>query len=95
MTTIRTIKLKKNPVNPSGLASLGGSETEEPQAEAAATEAPVGLAAAAVAPSAKRSTFTLFAVFGLCAMIALCVILGLQVSEWSFYSANPSVWPLK
>lgn len=93
MTTIRTIKLKKNPVNSSGLASLGDPETGEPQIEEA-PPAPIGLESAA-APAAKRSTFTLFSVFGLCAMIALFVIIGLQVSEWSFYAANPSVWPLK
>jgi hypothetical protein len=95
MTTIKTIKLKRNPESAPAVAPLDAETTVAAQPDEAPRAAPIGLEQASSAPSGKRSSFTLFAIFGLCATIALLAVIGLQAAEWTFYAASPSVWTVK
>jgi hypothetical protein len=103
MTTIRTIKLKRNPASAPAVTPLDTQAPTEPHAEPQAVEAaqetlpevPLAAEADVAAPVTQNGTFTLFAILGICSLIALLAIIGLQAFEWTFYAASPSVWPAK
>lgn len=99
MTTIKTIKLKRNPgaapaVTPPDMEAHAAADSSEAGGEVTVepTLAPPPVGSA---PARGRSTFLLFALLSLGSLIALLVVIGLQTSEWMFYAANPSVWPIK
>lgn len=96
MAVAKTIKLKK----------IASEETEsaplEPtsSAQAGATSgsaAPAGLGPVSVAASAGASSasYRVYAILGIVATLFCLAIIGMQFSEMSFYTAEPSMWPLK
>lgn len=100
MTTIKTIKLKKNPASTlsvappdaSGMSDAGGT----PPAEGATAGAPPpGLEPAAAVAARTGKSFALFAVFGLLSTLAVLTIMVLQYIEMTYYTANPSVGPFQ
>jgi hypothetical protein len=102
MTTIKTIKLKRNPASTPSVTPPGSEESAQPQPDASSPDASVTMAAApsgqepvSAVSGGRRSPYTVFAILGLLAVIAVCAIIGFQASEMFFYSSSPSVWPVK
>ena len=101
MTTVRTIKLKRNPQlsadapaatpPPAQAAPDGSVDTTAAETMASSMPEPTPVPAATV--SAKS-----YMPFTLCAaavVLFFLVIMGLQYSEISHYQAEPSVWVKK
>lgn len=101
MATIKTIKLKRNPAAGPSVTPPGDEAASMPQADEAApaTEATVSAVPAGLEPviaiAAPKGQYTAFAVMSLIAFLAVGAVIALQASEWLFYSADPSVWPVK
>lgn len=91
MTTIKTIKLKRNPDSSTEGAPLAPQSVGEPRVAAA----PAGTTPVGAPSSTGKNPLTVFAVLGLCAVLALVAVIGLQAAEISYFAAIPSVWPLK
>lgn len=95
MPTIKTIKLKK--------VSFGESQetipvpADAPVAAEAAPSAPPppGLEPASSRPKVSGRSFMLYALFAVAATVFCLAIIGMQYTEWSFFKADPSVWPVK
>jgi len=98
MTTIKTIRLRKNPAaSPSvtlpdsqGMADAAGSP---PGDESGVGAPPPGLEPVGAATGPSGKSFALFAVFGLISTLAVLTMIVLQYIEMAFYKADPSVWP--
>ena len=101
MATIKTIKLKRNPAAGPSVTPPGEEQTSMQQADEAApeTDATVSAVPAGLEPvitvAAPKGQYTAFAVMGLIAFLAVGAVVALQATEWLFYAADPSVWPIK
>jgi hypothetical protein len=97
MTTIKTIKLKKTPVEAPAVAppepSGQDAALEIPAAAEPAVAPPPGLEPVSAASHAGSGKFALFAIFGIVATLAVLAVIGLQYAELAFFKASPSVWP--
>ena len=108
MTTVRTIKLKRNPTGSSEPMALNIPTPETSAAapaEAGATQAaiatqtPAPVAAAAPAPAMagaiSAKSYLPYAIAAGVVVAFFLIIMGLQYSELSLYQADPSVWVRK
>ena len=100
MTTVRTIKLKRNPQGSSEPVSLTESApAEATQAEpTAVSDAPVVAAMpgrVTAGPVVSKKAYLPYVIAASLIVIACLVIMGLQYSEMSLYKAPPSVWAQK
>ncbi len=91
MATMRTVKLKKT--------SAESQETIPVPANApvAATVAPPppGLEPSSATTKASGKSYLVYALLAVAATLFCIAIIGMQYTEWSFYKADPSVWPVK
>ena len=96
MTTVRTIKLKRNP-QPSDTVpddipdTMPVQETSKASAESPAATNAEPVETHPVSRASSKS-YTAFVILALLAAIGIMAIIGLQYSELSFYKAEPSVW---
>ncbi len=99
MSVTKTIKLKRptaGPVTPEPSEPAAASAETAPETEPAVPAAPAGLeASASTGPKVSSKSYLIFALLGLAATIFCIAIIGMQASEWMFYKADPSVWPVK
>lgn len=98
MAVNKTIKLKRAPTSePVSPEPAEAAAQAAPEPEAAKTPAaPAGLeASAAAGPRASSKSYLAFALLSIAATLFCLAILGMQAAEWSFYKADPSVWPVK
>lgn len=98
MAVNKTIKLKRSPTSepaspePAEAAVQATSVPEAPNPPAA----PAGLEpSAAAGPMASSKSYLVFALLSIAATLFCLAIIGMQAVEWSFYKADPSVWPVK
>lgn len=75
-------------------ATVAEATTDAPPAPMAM---PLGLEPEATAVSGGGSAkhYTVFAILGIAATLCVMVLVALQFMEFSFYKADPSVWPVK
>jgi hypothetical protein len=89
MTTMRTIKLKK----------ITSAETLPDPATAplaaTASAPPPGLEPSSATPKASGRSYLIYALLAIAATLFCIAIIGMQYTEWSFYKADPSLWPVK
>lgn len=90
MTTIKTLRLKTAPTQAPQPAAEAAPEAPPPQTAPPGLEAGSGAAMVTAGKSRKALLWLTLGVIG-CAV----AIIALQYTEFSFYSAPPSVWPLK
>jgi hypothetical protein len=108
MTTVRTIKLKRNPTGSSEPMSLNvptpeasaATPAEEGATQATtATPSPAPAAASAPAPAMagaiSAKSYLPYAIAAGVVVAFFLIIMGLQYSEMSLYQADPSVWVRK
>ena len=108
MTTVRTIKLKRNPTGSSEPMALNittpeasaAAPTEEGATQATiATPSPALAAAAAPTPALvgaiSAKSYMPYAIAAGVVVVFFLIIMGLQYSEMSLYQADPSVWVRK
>jgi hypothetical protein len=95
MTTVRTIKLKRNPQisqEPSSTALPTEASTPgAPQPEAAQAAAPL----VASGPQVSAKSYMPYVICASVVVLFFLIIMGLQYSEMSLYQADPSVWVKK
>lgn len=102
MSTIRTIKLKRNTTVGSDLAAppLTSPETADaspiengtPQVAVAREAAPVAEPVVAKGATVSGKSYRPYAIAASVVVVLFLVMMGLQYSEISFYQADPSVW---
>lgn len=99
MAANKTIKLKRPPTSepaPPEPAEAATQAAPEPEAPAAAVAAPAGLEpTAAAGPKVSSKSYMVFALLSIAATLFCLAVIGMQAAEWSFYKADPSVWPVK
>ena len=96
MTTVRTIKLKRNPqasqeVSPSSSPTNASTPGGAPQPEAAPVAAPL----VASGPQVSAKSYLPYVISASVVVLFFLIIMGLQYSEMSLYQAEPSVWVKK
>jgi len=95
MTTVRTIKLKRNlqvsqELSPSSSPTVA-STPGAPQPEAAPAAAPL----IASGPQVSAKSYLPYVISASVVVLFFLIIMGLQYSEMSLYQAEPSVWVKK
>ena len=95
MTTMKTIKLKRTPVEADTM-QLAAQPGESAVPTPPALPAPLGLESAATAGHrVPAKSYLMFGLMAIAATLFCIAIIGLQAGEWSYFKADPSVWPLK
>lgn len=103
MTTVRTIKLKRNPqaspesapaTLPTADAAQAPQDSTPPTQATMAPQQPVAAVPAqpVKGTSASAKSYMPYTIFASVVVLFFLIIMGLQYSEMSHYSADPSVW---
>lgn len=101
MTTVRTIKLKRNPQTlqePASASSESDASAPSDQAPAPAAQPAAVASAAPVAAAGSQVSAKSYLPYVIAASVValfFLIIMGLQYSEMSLYQAEPSVWVKK